>query len=171
VSDAPEKPLTAKQRAFVAAYVGEAMGNATQAARLAGYKGSDKTLCEIGRENLEKPGIASALQVFRMATAKKALKSAEDIAEWLCGVIDGTVMEKRVEGGKDDFVEYEASAPVKARIDAAALYLKARGMMAPTKSEVTVQPTSPEVEKALIAYLRMPPEERAAFKAWQEAQR
>lgn len=51
----PDRPLTPKQQAFVLAYA--ACGNATEAARQAGYK---KPLQQ-GSENLEKLGIQRAI--------------------------------------------------------------------------------------------------------------
>jgi phage terminase small subunit len=54
--------LTEKQRRFVEAYMGKAAGNATEAARLAGYKGSENTLKAVGSENLTKPDIAAAVK-------------------------------------------------------------------------------------------------------------
>ena len=54
--------LTLKQQRFVAAYMGESQGNATDAARRAGYKGTDQTLGAVGAENLKKPQIVSAIQ-------------------------------------------------------------------------------------------------------------
>jgi len=59
------KQLTPKQAAFVAAYIGPARGNATEAARLAGYRGNTKTLGAIGDENLDKPGIKEAIAAYR----------------------------------------------------------------------------------------------------------
>ena len=56
-----EARLTEKQRRWVEAFRGVAAGNATEASRLAGYKGNDKTLAQVGAENLRKPGILSAL--------------------------------------------------------------------------------------------------------------
>lgn len=50
--------LTTKQARFVAAYT----GNGVEAARAAGYKGSDETLNAVARENLRKPPIADAIQ-------------------------------------------------------------------------------------------------------------
>jgi len=47
--------LTLKQQLFVEAYLGEAKGNATEAARIAGYKGNEITLAAVGAENLRKP--------------------------------------------------------------------------------------------------------------------
>ena len=47
--------MTQKQTKFIDAYMGEAAGNATEAAKLAGY--SKKTAYSIGQENLKKPEI------------------------------------------------------------------------------------------------------------------
>ena len=58
---AGQKKLTEKQRRFVEAYMGQAVGNATEAARLAGYKGNRITLESTGRENLGKPRIREAI--------------------------------------------------------------------------------------------------------------
>jgi hypothetical protein len=54
--------LTPKQRLFVAAYLGKAACNGTQAARMAGYKGNDVTLKAVASENLTKPLVKAALQ-------------------------------------------------------------------------------------------------------------
>lgn len=59
--------LTAKQKAFVEAYA----GNATEAARLAGYAGNDATLAQVGSENLRKPEVAAAIAA-RQAPAQAA---------------------------------------------------------------------------------------------------
>lgn len=51
--------LTTKQKRFVDEYVGGANGNATQAAKRAGY--SEKTARSVGHENLTKPDIQAAI--------------------------------------------------------------------------------------------------------------
>jgi phage terminase small subunit len=51
--------LTTKQQLFCEFYIGAANGNATEAARLAGYKGNDVTLTSVGAENLRKPHISA----------------------------------------------------------------------------------------------------------------
>lgn len=56
-----EAKLTHKQQLFVEAYLGVAKGNATEAARLAGYKGNDQTLASVGAENLRKPHITAMI--------------------------------------------------------------------------------------------------------------
>ena len=53
-----ELKLTSKQQLFVEYFVGEASGNASLAAKLAGYAGSNETLRAVGAENLAKPHIA-----------------------------------------------------------------------------------------------------------------
>lgn len=60
-----EKRLTEKQRRFVEAYMGVACGNATEAARLAGYKGTENTLSQAGRANLRKSQIAALIVEHR----------------------------------------------------------------------------------------------------------
>lgn len=64
---AKDKPreLTEKQRRFVDAYMGEALGNAMVAARLAGYKGSDNSLASVGYNNLRKPVILARIEELR----------------------------------------------------------------------------------------------------------
>ena len=54
--------LTEKQRRFVEAYMGEACGNATEAARRAGHSGNDETLRQVGSENLTKPHVRAAIE-------------------------------------------------------------------------------------------------------------
>ena len=73
-----EIKLTVKQQRFVDAYD----GNATEAARIAGYKGSDRTLTQVGAENLAKHYIADAIQKRLTKSAKKTIMSREDRQEF-----------------------------------------------------------------------------------------
>lgn len=66
--------LTARQQAFVDAYA----GNATDAARKAGYKGTDATLGQVGHENLKKPEIARAIQARNAGPAQRRIATRED---------------------------------------------------------------------------------------------
>ena len=73
------KRLTKKQSDFIAAYLGEARGNATQAARIAGYAKP----AEQGYENLRKPHIASRVKQHvaeKFATADAVLAELADVA-------------------------------------------------------------------------------------------
>lgn len=54
--------LTLKQKLFVEAYLGQAGGNATEAAKIAGYRGDEGTLAQVGYENLRKPEIRAAVE-------------------------------------------------------------------------------------------------------------
>lgn len=63
--------LTPKQQAFIDVYLGEAKGNATESARLAGYKGNDVTLGQVGAENLKKPQILTAIRNRSQEVLKK----------------------------------------------------------------------------------------------------
>lgn len=90
------KGLTQKQERFVAAYVGPANGNATLAARLAGYKGGDATLCAVGGENLRKPLVAEAIDVARAELRAKAILTREEILEGLSAIARGQGEEPHV---------------------------------------------------------------------------
>lgn len=79
--------LTAKQQAFVSAYL--VCLNATEAARRAGY--SEKTAHAIGWENLRKPEIAAAVEA---GLAEKAMPAIEVLAR----------LADQARGSADDFV-------------------------------------------------------------------
>lgn len=64
-----EGKLTPKQEAFVAAYL--KTGNATQAAREAGYKGNENTLRSVGAENRAKPAVARAIEAAQAARSER----------------------------------------------------------------------------------------------------
>jgi len=54
--------LTEKQRKFVEAFMGPAKGNATEAARIAGYSGNDATLRNAGSRLLTNANISEAIK-------------------------------------------------------------------------------------------------------------
>jgi len=78
--------LTHKQQAFVDAYCGASKGNATDAARRAGYKGSDVVLASVGAENLRKPLIASALATRAAQVASSRIMTIEQMQEMLTDI-------------------------------------------------------------------------------------
>jgi phage terminase small subunit len=55
--------LTLKQRLFVEAYLGKAMGNAREAARMAGYSGTNDALSSRAFELMQNPKIAALIGV------------------------------------------------------------------------------------------------------------
>lgn len=75
----PQKPRwTPKQHAFVHWYCAAAVNmNGTEAARRAGYKGSDNTLAQVARENLSKPHIKAEVE----KRLEKALSGADVTVE------------------------------------------------------------------------------------------
>ncbi|MEM6286630.1 MAG: terminase small subunit [Bacteroidota bacterium] len=81
------RPLTEKQRRFVEAYMGEARGNATEAASLAGYKGSRNTLRVVGAENLAKPAIKAA--ITERQENDPLVATREERQRFLTGVMRG----------------------------------------------------------------------------------
>jgi len=81
--NAPVRPLTLKQEGFVAAYLGDAKGNATEAARMAGYKHPESA----AKDNLRNPPILARVQehvAAKYATADQVLTELTDVglAEW-----------------------------------------------------------------------------------------
>jgi len=77
-----KKKLTAKQEKFVQEYLLDL--NATQAAIRAGY--SEKTAGSIGKENLQKPQIAEAIQKRRGKLAEKTEVTQERIVAELAKI-------------------------------------------------------------------------------------
>ena len=73
------RPLTHKQSLFVVYYIGEAKGNATEAAALAGYAGNRKTLQKMGEENLAKPLVKKAIALQQKAMMSKIGVTRETI--------------------------------------------------------------------------------------------
>ena len=70
----PHPKLTPKQIKFIAVY----SGNATEAARLAGYKGNDDTLKQVGSENLAKHYIKAEIKKRMDKTVKKLIATREE---------------------------------------------------------------------------------------------
>ena len=71
--------MTHKQSLFVVYYLGDADGNATEAARLAGYKGNDHQLQTTGSETLSSPVVQAAIALQRDAMMNKAGITRETI--------------------------------------------------------------------------------------------
>lgn len=90
--------LTGKQQAFINAYLSTARFNATEAARLAGYEGTDESLAQIGYENLRKLEIAT---VIRERLNESAM-SANEVLDRLSQIARGEVTDFLDEDGKFD---------------------------------------------------------------------
>lgn len=93
--------LTAKQKVFVSAYLGESRFNATEAARIAGYGGDYATLRAIGSENLTKPNIASVID----ERLKSFHMGASEVLARLSKHAHGSIADVLNENGDFDLAE------------------------------------------------------------------
>jgi hypothetical protein len=66
--------LTEKQARFAAVYIGEAIGNQTQAARLAGYKGTDAYLNVIGYKLVRNGKVQAEIARLRAQQGPKGVE-------------------------------------------------------------------------------------------------
>lgn len=97
--------LTVKEQLFVNGYLGEARFNATEAARIAGYKGNDNTLGVVGFENLRKPKIA----VLVLERLNEAAMSANEVLARLSKQARGSLAQVLTEDGEFDLATARAS--------------------------------------------------------------
>lgn len=114
--------LTVKQKAFADYYI--ETGNATEAARRAGY--SKKTAAVIGTENLIKPNIKSYIDARLKELEAKRIASGEEVLQYLTKVMRGEE--------KDQF---DLDASLQDRTKAAELLGKRHGLFK-EKIEATV---------------------------------
>lgn len=78
------KKLTAKEQAFVEAYAGDA----THAAKLAGYGGNNQTLRSTGCRVLKRPHVQAALKKKDYSKSKRRIMSRDEILENLTMVAE-----------------------------------------------------------------------------------
>jgi phage terminase small subunit len=88
--------LTPKQERFVEAYMGPAKGNATEAARMAGYRGNENTLRSIGGENLRKPPIADAIRRLTEEFRSEAIATIDEVKALLSAIARDETLEPGV---------------------------------------------------------------------------
>jgi phage terminase small subunit len=87
------KALTPKQRRFIEAY----SGNGTEAARLAGYKGTDAVLGQVAYENLRKPEIAAAIKAREETESRALIANRAARQEFWTSVMRGTLGDSEVD--------------------------------------------------------------------------
>lgn len=119
-----KKKLTAKQSTFIDAYLGEAKMNATQAARIAGYKHPEAQ----GAENLRKlrPYISKTMNERH----SDAIATQKEIQEFFTSVLRGEVKEEAVSNSGKIL---EVPASTKDRLKAAECMGRAYGMFTERK--------------------------------------
>lgn len=99
--------LTPKQAAFVGYYLGDAKGNATKAARMAGY--SKKTAGAIGAENLKKPQIADAIAERQEELQERLEITQERIADELALIGFANMLDYvRISGEGEPYIDLSA---------------------------------------------------------------
>ncbi len=113
--------LTEKQRRFVEAFMGQAKGNATEAARLAGYKGNAKTLKQVGAENLAKPYLRKAIKARQ--DADPLVLSRKQVQELLTRIALGEEKDSVPSDGQ----EIKVSPAMRDRLKALDLLAKTGG--------------------------------------------
>lgn len=84
--------MTPKQKAFADYYIQS--GNATEAARKAGYKGNNITLGAVGAENLKKPQIASYIAERMGQQERSRVADANEVIEFYTAVMRGEVKDQ-----------------------------------------------------------------------------
>ena len=82
--------LTPKQKDFCEYYL--QTGNATEAARLAGY--SDKTARVIGAENLSKPAISEYIASRRAEMDKALIADSDEVLRFYSAVMRGEIKDQ-----------------------------------------------------------------------------
>ena len=126
----PNKKLTEKQIRFIYFYMRD-NGNATESARLAGYKGNDVTLGAVGAENLKKPLIITEIERLRIEagiTPELAAKRHKELLDAERTVYITTIT--KTKKGKDTTVEEAHKEPDKTiRLGALHLYYKKEGKL------------------------------------------
>jgi phage terminase small subunit len=114
VSDTPDIPgldkLPPKRRAFVLAYLGEAAGNATAAARIAGYKAPTEEGCRL----LRFAEVAAIVEAHRRRETARAIMTIEELQSFWAAVARGQIPE-------------DGPASVKDRLKATELLGKSQG--------------------------------------------
>lgn len=119
-----KKKLTAKQSAFIDAYLGEAKMNATQAARIAGYKHPEAQ----GAENLRK--LRPWIDEVMSKRHSDAIATQEEIQQFFTAVVRGEVKEEVVSNNGKIL---EVPASTKDRLKAAECMGRAYGMFTERK--------------------------------------
>jgi phage terminase small subunit len=81
-----EARLTARERAFVLHFTGDAKGNGTQAARLAGYAGSPGVLGVQSARLLRKARVRATILSITDAKEKRGIATAEELDRILTSI-------------------------------------------------------------------------------------
>jgi phage terminase small subunit len=115
------RKLTTKQNKFIEYYA----GNATEAARMAGYKGNDATLRAIASENLTKPNILQAIKKREEVEINKRNVTRREKLELLTEIMRNDIA--YVVTRDDGTEKIKPEIPIKERIKAIETHCKMNG--------------------------------------------
>lgn len=116
--------LTEKQRRFVEAYLGKALGNATAAARLAGYSGDDATLNVTASRMLRNAKVVAAVEKARRPRTRAAVADREEREAWLSALMRGEITSTKLDANGEPV---EVPAPMSDRVKANEILGKMNG--------------------------------------------
>lgn len=105
----PGRPLTAKQRLFIAAYLENGM-NATRAAQAAGYSGTYFTVAQMGHENLKNPQIKRRIE----AKLRERIMGADEVLARLS---------EHASASLDEFIDENGTIDLKTAREHGAMHL------------------------------------------------
>ena len=110
--------LTAKQRAFVEAYTGPALGNGCAAAKAAGYKGTNAALKNHAYRLTNHPRVQAAILAFGQRRASKAIATREEILETLTAILrdEDEDSKERISAG-DKILKVDGAYLIKHELD------------------------------------------------------
>ena len=127
-----DNKMTPKQKAFADYYI--ETGNATEAARKAGY--SEKSSRQVGSENLSKPYIKAYIDERLKEMEAKRIASGEEVLQYLTSVMRGEIRD-----------QFELDPSLQDRTKAAELLGKRHGLFKDkVEATVTEQPKSEMAE-------------------------
>lgn len=142
------QPLTERQIKFVEAYTGEARGNGTKAAKMAGYSGNSATLAVTSSQLLKSAKVIAAIEQANRDIRTQAIASRREIQEGLTAIARGNVERELVftpmgtpvyvDGEFDEAgnpVQYSKPVPPQVRASAYETLAKMFGMLV-TKVEL-----------------------------------
>ena len=135
--------LTAKRRAFVLAFIGEARGNATEAARRAGYAAPT----EEGHRLLRNAQVAAAVEALRAPVEREAIANVEELRAFWTSVQRGQVSDVTRDGT-------ETRAGLAVRMRASELLARSLGAFVPDPVDAPAPPRSREEALARLDALR-----------------
>lgn len=137
----PRCTLTDRQRRFAEAWIGEAKRNGTEAARIAGYSGTDAVLASTGSTVLHTPKVAEYIDQLLEGTIRESIAGPVELHEFLTATVRGKRCRAPIITAAGPAMTDDGKLITKApsatdRIAAARELAKMRGYYAPERQEI-----------------------------------